>query len=456
MPPTIIHRPPFSRPLDPNRNGRPTINDALLAAALRRRVGSAFENQLVLATDAIWPQPVVEHRPMRVRFTVRNGTAAPVKGVVIASLKMPTSSQDVPVGWDYAIGPLQPGHVESGVVSFFAPEAARKVTLTLRFLEYIEPTPPREQGTYEERWSDIVTFDVAARFTLDIDQIEITDTASYHQDTVGVNIVGTAGGGWQSLGNKNNGTYPVKLPPIGPVDLLEGDANTGIEMVVAIVNAGHSSDLDNGRRLFDMLSDWGRAIADYVTGGQYASASTAANAAHHELHAFLTEDCDTVVLYDWVRMSNQEAFNRTFGAPASTGWLEKKKKKGEILLDGVLGGGCRDSHYRARWVLNRKVKPTDVSFPLVFEGQGDGVTRPMHVPRGGKLRPAFQIAREATTAQYVWRYKVVDGRADSIDEHTGEYTAPKTLDVANYAVIQATALIDGQERYTGYAVVTFA
>jgi hypothetical protein len=308
------------------------------------------------------------------------------------------------------------------------------------------------------------SFDVGARFSIELYSIFIRDTAAHNQDTVLATISGISSDGatWsdaRNLGDHNNtgrGGIPSGLRSVGPFDMLPNDSKS-VAVGVVIANAGHTSDEEEARKVLEALSDAGAVAATVIMSivfpfgaGVWAALSAAIDALHHAILDYAFADCDTVVLNDGFVATSDRLYLNTQDAndqkseayPAE--WIKRHHKKAgdQNKISDWLGGGCRDSDYTALFQLTRH------RVPEMFHNVGSDGTllAPGQIASFG---PLTNFTPAAVTYENLYEGKV--------DEH-GEFLAPASVSQRKYDIVKWTVYRDIpesgiQEAFEDFAVV---
>jgi len=413
----------------------------------------------------IAPDTLIENRPAWVEFYVWNSHAGPLADVFVRVRVSALQSIDTYPGvFEFDLKNLGEGQTVQGAISFFLPRADLQNKLTLELCQWGEIPRGGEFPPLNILAMGEIMFDVAARFSIRMRGIFIRDTASHHNDTVVVSFGGMLGENrWDDnahLGDHNNttgrGGLDPEVLPVGPFDMLPGSgSNVAISCVIA--NAGHTSTEEEAKKALKVVSQIGAETATTVMSiifpvgaGVWSLLSTGADQLHQAIIDWALADCDTVVMNDGRLFSESELFlitldpNDTLQEPPSApaDWIWRTRKKaGEIIAPGWLGGGCRDSDYSAVF------SPFRHRVPEMFHNTGvDGL----------RLSPGQRATFGPIGHDVARRTYEIDGRAGGITP-LGEYAAPMTPTDKKFDVVKWTVYRDTkngiEEAWTDFAIV---
>jgi hypothetical protein len=450
-----------------------------LLTQLRRRVDfdpslwkTLFSNAVWIGIRRVQPDVIVENRPAWVEFMLYNGTDQTCSGGVALSISPLHSITDVSGNWEYPVPELQPGETLTGVIAFTAPRADRNNVAKVAFIQPV--SLGREDTEYVELASNTRTFDIAARYSLAVDQIRIKHTASFREDSVVLSVAGSVGDQQippqsKALGNHNDGYISVDLG-VGPFDSING-VSPDARLCYCVANMGYSSDEKRADEALNIISDLSAAISTLVMTLEFgavelwAAISAAVDTLMHYVHDTLLADCDTVTALGWHELTSQELYDDTYDdSDRKEQWYPNdpdsfNKKAGQLLPDNnlsqevstKLGGGCRDSSYEVRWKIVRHRQPAEVA-SLYIE---PGFQTPIRLGYGERTRLEV-IVPPGTDVEWQWEtvagQKVADQRGDVVAPSAPSSSSALRQD---YAVVRGRGLVNGVEQFWGVFFLLF-
>jgi hypothetical protein len=323
---------------------------------------------LIFYINRIGPASLVENRSAWVEFSIWNR----VSGVVLEDLfvrvkvRARQSIKDEPGYFEFPVKKMDPGKSIDGAISFLLPRADTDNLVIVELCRLGDPIG--EFRPVIVLASDEKKFDVAARFSIHMEDIQIRETAARINDTVVVSFNGqfenTSWADTASLGDQNNTDgIPAQVLPVGPFDVIP-NSGKGIAVSCIIANAGHTSNEEDAKEVLLVMSDTGAKFATGIAGG-YAILSEGVDELHQAIINWALADCDTVVLYEGRLISEQKLFEYTFDVgdnlsqtpPLAEYMMRCQKKAGTTIAPGFLGGGCRDSDYSTGLSIQRHRVP---------------------------------------------------------------------------------------------------
>lgn len=353
--------------------------DAYLEREAHNRIVSSYAPPppLVLMPIRIAPDPLIEHRPAWLEFYVWNRASENLDQTFVRATITPRQSvDDYPALFEFPIGRLETRQTVVGAISFTLPRADLKNRITLELCRAGDIPAGGEFAPTIVLASATQEFDVGARFTVSMQGIHIRDTASRDEDTVFASLTGMRGERpWsdaRNLGDHDNtgrGGLSPGLAPIGPLDVLPGDADP-IAISCVVANAGHTSEEEDAKKALKVVSHVGAVTATTVMSiifpvgaGLWAGLSEAADVLHQAILDWALADCDTVVLNEARLASGADLFLYSLDPhdaeqdfyPAA--WVMHMKKRAGQRVSEWLGEGCRDSDYSVTLALHRHRVP---------------------------------------------------------------------------------------------------
>ena len=206
-------------------------------------------------------------------------------------------------------------------------------------------------------------FEGPPNFTFTLDSFQITDTRSRHEDTDFVTftlLVQPNGGApatpqtlTKSMGDLNNGTYPVGLS----FPNVKVGADDTVVINYLIVNSGHSSESSIYSTLDStagkLATAGGSAAAGAIIGSAIPGAGTALGALAGwlagELTGILDANCDGPVAAEQLSLTYNDLLQKT----ANGSWSETTKNPG---TDSATGCGSNSMYY-VTWHIQKVATP---------------------------------------------------------------------------------------------------
>lgn len=297
----------------------------------------------ILSLDKIEPPVPIEHRPIKVFFTLTNYLDNDLTGTVSVASGG---------GGSYDIANLAAhGGTISDSINSIAPSAGKGNQILLQFFKLPLPVgaefPPPDA---EEKQ----LVDVAARYTVNLVSFDIGITRALHNDTDYVSLAAQLGdqpplSTTRFMGDVNDGHHDVNLQ-LGPFDSVPG-VSPNLTFSYLIMNKGH----DDGNHLtavqiHDMLSEAAKDILKVVY-PQYSSLWDNIDQFTKYLNGLVGDlifaNCDGVVVADKVVASSTQLDQWT-----STQDVYSPGRKDYPGTDSPIGCG-RNSSYHVTWSVTR-------------------------------------------------------------------------------------------------------